>query len=194
MARVTELLYMCRQRFHLSNWNVIVLFPDPQFQLSLWAELFSGYCFCMFVPFAHILRSTWCAGPVWSMYMAVCDMPARLLHPFWLTCSLLSAMMGRLLLDGIEPWIAVQLCLRTLQTRVWIMLQWKHLWCWCLGAVWPNACVYLHVYSHHCRILLWSLAIAWDSWNSWVVKRFTMSKVVVVDIQRARKLCGGKQI
>jgi len=148
MARVMELQYNYVAT-KISSVNVIVLFPDPQFHLSLWADLFNGYCFCMFMPFAHIMRSTCCAGPVWSMYMAVCDVPARLLHPVWLTCSLLSAMVQRLLLDGIEPWIAVQLCLRTPQTRVWIMLQWKHLWCWCLGAVRPNARVYLHVHSHH---------------------------------------------
>jgi len=31
--------------------------------------------------------------------------------------------------------------------------EWKHLWCWCLGAAWPNACVYLHVHSHHLGVV-----------------------------------------
>jgi len=32
--------------------------------------------------------------------------------------------------------------------------QWKHLWCWCLGAVRPNARVYLHVHYHHLGVVI----------------------------------------
>jgi len=41
------------------------------------------------------------------------------------------------------------------------MNDWKHLWCWCLGAAWPNACVYLTSSGHGegqslCSITQWA--------------------------------------
>ena len=34
-----------------------------------------------------------------------------------------------------------------------LQMEWKHLWCWCLGAARPNARVYLHVHSHHLYVI-----------------------------------------
>ena len=37
---------------------------------------------------------------------------------------------------------------------LWVQSEWKHLWCWCLGAARPNARVYLHVHSHHLGVVI----------------------------------------
>jgi len=41
-----------------------------------------------------------------------------------------------------------------MQNTVVTLKKWKHLWCWFLGAARPNACVYLHVHSHHLGVVI----------------------------------------